>query len=484
MYKYISSLILFLLLFTAISLHAQLTLPPILTDNMVLQRNTEVKLWGKSKAGMQIVVSAGWTKITSRATADDKGNWLVKVKTFDAGGPFNINISSGREKVSLHNIMLGEVWLCSGQSNMDMPIRGYADQPILGANDELVDADNNQIRLFTVNYKGFDSPQDTCSSKYGAWKVASAESVSEFSAVAYFYAKQLQRKLNIPIGIITSSWGGSRIEPWISKETIVSFPEAMKQTSDPKLQPQSRYSCLYNGMIYPLFNYVIKGAIWYQGESNIWTYKGYAELMQAMVNDWRKGFGVGEFPFYYVQIAPYFYNNSKALAAAFLRDEQLKAMQLIPNSGMAVTNDLGEEKVIHIADKNTVSKRLSYWALEQTYGIKGIRFKAPTYKAMTVKDTIVYIDFNDALNGFSSFGKIVSCFEIAGEDKVFYPASSQTNRKNQILVWSSKVKIPVAVRYCFHNFSSSMGFYYNTAGLPLSPFRTDSWEDEGKPAVK
>ena len=480
MYNYVKNLFFFLLFLPALSLQAQLKLPAVLTDNMVLQRNTEIKLWGKARPGQRVSIKAGWRKTKILARADDKGNWLVKLRSVDAGGPYEIDITAGVEKLALHNILLGEVWLCSGQSNMDMPVRGFSDQPILASNDELLEAGNDQIRLLTINYKGFDSPQDTCSTKYGAWKVASAESVSEFSAVAYFYAKQLQHQLKIPIGVVTSSWSGSRIEPWISKETISKFPDAINQTSDPKLQPQYRYSWLYNGMIKPLFNYVIKGAIWYQGESNIAVHKGYAKLMQAMVEDWRKGFGIGDFPFYYVQIAPYFYNDAKAVQAAFLRDEQFKAMQLISNSGMAVTNDLGEERVIHIADKQTVSKRLIYWALEQTYGIKGINFKAPSYKSLVIRDTVAYVDFNDALNGFSSFGKRVTCFEVAGEDRKFYPANSSTNRKNQISVWSSKVKIPVAVRYCFHNFTSTEGFYYNTAGLPLTPFRTDNWDDDNR----
>lgn len=466
------------LLFSFLMVKAQIKVANILTDNMVLQRNTEVKIWGKAKPGEKLNVITSWNQVKTGATCNEKGDWIAKVKTTEAGGPFTITVSSGKEKVILNNVLLGEVWLCSGQSNMDMPIRGYADQLINGSNDILVDADNGNIRLFTLNYTARDTPQDTLVSKYGKWKMASAESVSEFSALAYLYAKQLQQKLKVPIGVITSAWGGSRVEAWMSKETMANFPEALKLTSDEKLNSQYRASMLYNGMIAPILNYGIKGAIWYQGEANITNYNDYAALLSAMVGNWRKDFGQGDFPFYYVQIAPYFYNNSKATNSALLRDEQLKAMSLIPNSGMVSTIDIGEEKVIHPAEKLTVAKRLTYWAFSETYGIKGINFKSPTYKSMSSKDTVAIIEFDNVLNGLNSFGKEVESFEIAGADKIFYPAKMWTNRKNQVLVSSPKVKVPVAVRYGFCNFPQTKGFLYNTAGLPVPSFRTDDWDNK------
>ena len=455
---------------------AEIKLSNVLTDNMVLQRNSEVKIWGKADANQKLLVTTSWDKAKTNVTADGKGNWVAKVKTTEAGGPYTVTVVSGKEKVTLSNILLGEVWLCSGQSNMDMPIRGYADQPITGSNDILVDADNDNIRLFTMNYVGRDNPIDTVVSKYGKWKVASAESVSEFSATAYLYAKQLQQKLKVPVGVITSAWGGSSIESWMNKETIAKFPDALKLTSDTKKGKQNQACKLYNGMISPLLNCTFKGAIWFQGEANVINHYDYAALLTAMVANWRKDFSNGEFPFYYVQITPYFYGNSKERNSAFLREAQLKAQTLIPNSGMACTTDLGEEKCIHASNKLDVAKRLTYWAFGQTYGFKGINYKSPTYKSMSLKDSVAALEFDNPLNGFSSNGKPVESFEIAGADKVFYPAKAWMNRKNQVLVSSPQVKVPMAVRYGFYNYPVTQGFLYNTAGLPVPSFRTDDWE--------
>ena len=451
-------------------LQAEIKVASVLGDNMVLQRNTEVKIWGKAKPNEKLTLNVSWSKSSISTTCNEKGNWLVKVKTTEAGGPYSITISSIKEKVKLQNILLGEVWLCSGQSNMEMPIAGFGDQPINGSNDFLMEADNNNIRLFTVKRVSLNTPQDTC---VGKWAIASAESASSFSAVGYLYAKQLHKKLNIPIGLICSSWGGSRIEAWMNKETMLQYPEPLAQTTQEKTPTNHRASQLYNGMIAPIVNYVIKGAIWYQGESNIGNYKDYAALMSGMVSNWRNDFGVGAFPFYYVEIAPYWYNNSKN-NSALQRNEQLKAMSIIPNSGMVSTFDIGDEKCIHPAEKAVVAKRLAAWAFSETYGTKGLSYKSPTFKTMVIKDSVALISFDNIVNGLSTFGKEVESFEIAGQDSVFYPAKMNISQK-QARVWSPKVKVPVAVRYGFSNFPVTKGFLYNTAGLPVPSFRTDNW---------
>ena len=461
----------FFVIFSSL-LNAQLKVASVLGDDMVLQRNANARLWGKAKPSEKLIITTSWNNAKVNTTANDKGEWLAKVITTDAGGPYTITIASLKEKLVLKNVLLGEVWLCSGQSNMDMPIDGYKDQPIIGSNDILVDAENNNIRLFTGKPTGSKTLQDTIK---GNWSIASAESVAKFSAVGYLYAKQLQQRLKVPVGMICLAYGGARIESWMSKETIANFPEALSQTSDEKLKPQYKASYLYNAMLHPILNYTIKGAIWYQGEANVPNNKGYANLMAAMVDNWRKDFGIGDFPFYYVQLAPYFYDNSKATPSALLRDEQLKAQLIIPNSGMACTIDLGEEKVIHIPDKYTVAKRLAYWAFAETYNIKGINHLSPTYKNMVVKDSVAIVYFNNLVNGLNSFGKEVESFEIAGEDKIFYPAKIKTNRQDQVIVYSPNVKVPVAVRYGFCNFPITKGFLYNTAGLPVPSFRTDDW---------
>ena len=465
--------IIFLSIFLSLQLllNAEIKVASVIGDNMVLQRNTEVKIWGKANPNEKLTLKASWSKDKITTSCNEKGEWLAKLKTTEAGGPYTVTISAGKEKVTHKNILLGEVWLCSGQSNMEMTMAGFGDSPINGSNEMLADANNNNIRLFTVKRLSIATPQDTC---VGKWEAANAETVSKFSATAYMYGKQLQQKLNVPVGLICSSWGGSRIEAWINKESMANFPEPLAQTTQEKTPVHHKASQLYNGMIAPITNFAIKGAIWYQGESNISNYKDYAALMAGMVGNWRKDFAVGNFPFYYVEIAPYWYNNSKAINSALQRNEQLKAMSLIPNSGMASTMDIGEEKNIHPAEKEIVGKRLAYWALSETYGMKGISYKSPTFKSMIVKDSVALVSFDNAANGLSTFGKEVESFEIAGQDSIFYPAKMNITQK-QARVWSPKVKTPIAVRYGFCNYPTTKGFLYNTAGLPVPSFRTDNW---------
>jgi len=474
MYKMMKTkmILLCLVLFSAGILSAKIKVASVLGDNMVLQRNSEVKLWGKADPNQKLKISTDWSREKALTTSDDKGNWLVNVKTTEAGGPYTISISSGKEKVLLQNVLLGEVWLCSGQSNMEMPVAGYGDSPINGSTDALMFAANNNIRLFTVGKASMAEPQDTC---VGNWVAASAESVAKFSAVGYFYARQLQQRLNVPVGMICSSWGGSRIESWMKNDVITGFPDAFKQTTQEKTPQHHRASRLYNGMIAPLVNYNIKGALWYQGESNVNNFQDYAALQAAMVKCWRDNFSLGEIPFYFVQIAPCWYNNPKANNSAFQREAQYKAMALTPNSGMVTTVDFGEERNIHPAEKAIISKRLVLWALSETYKIKGLPYKSPVYKSMEVKDSVAVISFDNVVNGLTTNGKTVDCFEVAGQDSVFYPAKL-TIAQRQARVYSPKVKVPVAVRYHFINFAQTNGFLYNTAGLPVLPFRTDNWK--------
>jgi sialate O-acetylesterase len=463
-------LILFIIQFAVVFSQAEISVSSILGDNMVLQRNTEVKLWGKAGPNQKLSVTVGWNSVITNCTCNGQGQWLVKIKTSDAGGPYSISIASQKEKIVLKNIFLGEVWLCSGQSNMEMPIKGFEDTPVNGMNDFLVEADNNQIHLFTVERNSTNIPQDTCE---GKWKIANAESVADFSAVGYLFAKQLQQKLKVPVGIICSSWGGSNIESWMSKESIQKFPVTLNRAQKLTLDQQKPMQ-LYNGMIHPIINYVIKGAIWYQGEANIGNYKEYPDLMSEMISNWRNNFGTGNFPFYFVQIAPFFYDNSKDISSALQRDAQLKASLVIPNTGIVSTIDIGEENCIHPAEKLTVSKRLSYLALSETYGFKGIAYKSPYYKSSIIKDNTISISFENIGEGLTFFGNEPDNFEIAGDNKIFYPAHAIIKNK-QIQVSSTLVKNPVAVRYAFHNFPQGKGFLYNLAGLPIPSFRTDEW---------
>jgi len=466
MYK--KFLLLIFLFSVSLTLHATLTMASVLNDNMVLQRNSEVKIWGEAEPMKKVVVSASWCKSKFSVLANSKGEWIVTCKTNEAGGPYSISVVSGKEKIRIQNVLLGEVWLCSGQSNMEMFVSGFGKSPINGSTDLLLNADQENIRLFTVAKASKDLPQERCK---GKWDVASTETVANFSAVGYFFALQLQKKLHVPVGIICSSWGGSRIEAWMDMETIAQFPEALKQSTQKDTRENSKASYLYNGMIAPLLHFTFKGVLWYQGEANIGNYNDYAALQTSLVKSWRADFGIGEFPFYFVQIAPYNYSNPQA---AFLREAQYHAMLNTPNSGMVCTFDIGEEHNIHPAEKETVSKRLALWALAKTYDIKALPYLSPSYKNMELKDSVAIISFDGVLKGLVSNGKDVACFEIAGQDSVFYPAKI-TIASSTVQVYSPKVKTPIAVRYGFRNFMKSDGFLYNTAGLPVIPFRTDGW---------
>lgn len=459
--------------FSVFSANAQITLSPVLGNNMVMQRNAEVKIWGKTNPNTTLKITTGWNKAMATATSDKNGDWLVKVKTTEAGGPYIISIASGKDKIQLTNILLGEVWLCSGQSNMEMPVLGYGYQPVIGSGDALLEADNQNLRLFTVKKAPAATPQDLCN---GKWEVANAESVGKFSAVGYYYARLLQQKLKIPVGIICSSVGGTPIEAWMSLKTLGVFPEQFEKYKKAAAE-QVRACHLYNGMIHPLLNYNIKGVIWYQGEANRGDYMHYADLLKAMVGSWRSDFGVGDFPFYYVQIAPYSYGNSQEVSTALMRDAQLKAMASIPNSGMVCTLDIGSESWIHPPEKETVAKRLVSWALAETYGFKGLPYKSPTYKSMEIKDNLVTIAFDNAQTGITSFDKSVDCFELAGADKIFYPAKmiSLSNDVRKIQVVSDKVQAPVALRYAFKNYPKTAGYLLSITGLPVPSFRTDDY---------
>jgi len=458
-------------LISIFSLNAKIKVASVLGDNMVLQRNTEVKLWGTADPNQKMTITTSWNKAKLTTTANEKGEWLVKAKTTEAGGPFTVTVVAGKEKVQLQNILLGEVWLCSGQSNMEMPMLGFNDQPINGSNDAIADANNCKLRLFTVKRNSINTPQDTC---VGKWELANPKSVGSFSAVGYYFASRLQKALNVPVGVVNSSWGGSRIEAWIDAETMQKFPQSLKSTTQEKTAPNHRAAHLYNGMIAPIKNLSIKGAIWYQGESNRAEYQYYAELKKAMIAKWKSDFELTELPFYFVQIAPYWYNNSKDILSGKFYDEQLKASLEIPNAGMVGTVDFGEEFCIHPAEKQIVGKRLSNWALSETYKVEGIAYKNPIYKSVTVKDSSLVVSFDNLVNGLTSFGKELTNFEIAGDDKVFYPAVAKI-KSRQVILTTPEVKKPVAARYCYINYPSGKGFLYNTAGLPVLPFRTDNW---------
>lgn len=477
-FKRISSTALILFVFCLgflADIKANIKLPWFFSDNMVLQQQTESAIWGWAKTGAAVSVTTSWNKRKYTTFADAEGKWKLKVATPAAGGPFSITISDGTP-VTINNILIGEVWLCSGQSNMEMPMKGFKDQPILASNDAILNSSNDNIRLYTVPRSVQRLPQDT--SKNSAWKPAEPETVSNFSATAYLFGKLLFEQLHVPIGLVNISYGGSPVEAFMDENALKAFPEinVPAKTDTAKLNNKVA-TVLYNGMLKPFLGYTIKGCIWYQGESNNDRPQQYETLFPAFVNQIREQSGQGDFPFYYCQIAPYNYYNHAAVNvinnnSAFLRDAQRKAVARVPNCGMAVLMDIGEEFSIHPMDKATGSKRLAYMALSKTYGKKGFACESPAYESVSFSNGIATIKFANAPNGLTSYGKALQYFEIAGSNKVFRPAKAHISGGN-IIVSSPDVKEPVAVRYAFKDFV--VGELFSTEGFPVSSFRTDEW---------
>jgi sialate O-acetylesterase len=455
------------MLLVSVNVSARVVLPSIFSDNMVLQQKDQVNIWGKAAVHKTVSITTSWNKKKYSVHSDKQGNWKTKISTPSAGGPYTITFSDG-ESLTLQNILIGEVWVCSGQSNMEMPVEGFKNQPILHSNDILMEADNPQIRLFRLERAASTTPLKDC--KTSSWQESNPETVKKFSALGYQYAKLLQGRLKVPVGIIGTYWGGTMVEAWMSENSLQAFPQ-IRVPKDTAGTGKNTPAVLFNAMINPLVGYGIKGVIWYQGEQNRVNPGIYDQLLPAMVKEWRTLWKQGEWPFYYVQIAPYRYND-KLGPAAPVREAQLKAMNQIPNSGMVVTMDVGEEKLIHPSDKTTISKRLAYWALSNTYGRKGLAYASPVYQSMKITGDTVTIRFDHAANGLTSFGKELSAFEIAANDQVFYPATAKITGEG-IRVYSTQVKGPVAVRYAYKDWV--VGDLFNIEGLPVAPFRTDNW---------
>ena len=635
----------------------QVSLPAIIGSHMVLQQKCDAPLWGWSKPGEQINIKTSWDGQSFTATADSAGKWMVKVKTPVAGGPFTIEII-GKKKIILEDILIGEVWLCSGQSNMEMPLCGWQGGPIEGSAEAIKAANNPTIRLFTVKKATSFVPVDTCS---GEWMVCTPESAKEFSATGYFFGLRLFQKLNIPVGLIHSSWGGTAAEAWTSSRFISKIPKF--ETSPGVCDPEKFYTTaigkynkeqqqwvksigfaitdpgpewalsnasgsdwtdirvpaewgttpigkfsgivdyqmtfkvpkrwikknttielgpidemdvtwlngkligshlnpgdwatprvynlpagtlkpgenilalrvantiglggingkeadvkinrgkskaknkslagtwkahkaesfealppapycvncnypntptmLYNGMIKPIIPFAIKGAIWYQGESNRYDGLLYRKIFTGMIENWRSDWKQGDFPFYFVQIAPYFYDDN--LSTGLLREAQEYAMKKLPNTGMVVTMDIGNLKNIHPAKKEDVGKRLANWALAKDYGLVNTAYSGPVYQAMQKEGDKIRIHFSNASGGLTSFGNELKYFQIAGADGVFKPATAIISDRT-VVVSNDEVKVPVAVRFGWN--STDVTNLFNVLGLPAAPFRTDQWDDK------
>lgn len=453
-------------LFCTTATWANVSLPAILNSNMVLQQQTEITIWGWADPTEKVTVSAGWTSEPISATTTDNAVWKVTLRTPKAGGPYVISIQ-GRNKVELTNILIGEVWLCSGQSNMEMTAGGGAKD----ARAESTTAYNPNIRLFKIAKRSTDAPQVDVR---GDWAVCDSLTMKNFSAVGYFFGKKLQNTLNVPIGLIDMSWGGSFMDSWVPEAIATLYPETRRSAQKMPKAPwaPNKPGVLYNGMVAPITSFPIAGVIWYQGEANRHDASAYYRLTHLLVDSWR-GLWQIEMPFYYVQIAPFTYGDKYQTAAT--HESQTKAMD-IPKSGMIVTTDLVDNlKDIHPAYKKEVGSRLANWALAETYGQKTGLYKSPQYRSMQVEGSKIRLTFDHAPNGLVVKGTDIAEMEIAGSDKVFTKAQARI-KGNTLEVWSDEIRNPVAVRFAFRD--APVPNLFSKEGLPVIPFRTDDWNLE------
>jgi sialate O-acetylesterase len=453
-----------------------LKLPSIFQSGMVLQQNREDPVWGWAEPGAAITIHPSWELKTYRTKADSRGKWMAKIAAPNAGGPYKLTIHADTTTIVFSNVLVGEVWVASGQSNMEMPVKGYFNTPVLHSDEIITDSKNKWIRLFKVHHNTSTKPQKNFK---GNWAQAQPASVADFSVAGYIFGRKLQRVLGVPVGIIQSTWGGTSVQSWTDGKTLQKFGIDLNKLNNVgglnkrykgKKAPKRHPGVLYNAMIAPMIPYGIRGAIWYQGERDRRAPELYGKIFPAMIKSWRKKWNEGAFPFYFVQIAPYDYG--KKVNSAYLREAQLKTMQKVPNTGMAVTLDIGTKHPIHPPYKIKVGDRLAYWALAKTYGIHGIAYSGPIYKSMKVKNGKAYLQFSHAPMGLTTFGDSLTHFTIAGADKKFYPAKTKITRKG-IVVWSKQVSHPAAVRYGWKNWL--IGHLFNTYGLPAPSFRTDDW---------
>lgn len=444
---------------------AQVKVPNIFNDHMVLQQKQYNPVWGTASKGEKINVTIG--EQTHETTADTNGNWTVKLAPLNVGGPYTLVIK-GRNTLTFKDILVGEVWVCGGQSNMAMKLEGGPGQHIDGSLEAILNSTNSNIRFFTVPQTVSKTPQANCK---GTWELSTPKTAAKFSAVGYFFGKRLYKNLNVPIGLISSNVGGTPAQAWTPKETLQKeFPEIINDTS--KKGATKEASVLYNAMIHPLIPYGIKGAIWYQGEGNRWNPEQYSRLFPAMIQSWRASWNQGDFPFYFVQIAP-FGNNVKGWVG--VQQAQLKTMLTVQNTGMAVINDIGYKSRIHPPNKKDVGERLALWALAKDYGFKSMPYSGPLYKSMQIKDDKIVLIFKEASLGITSMGKELNNFEIAGADGVYYPAKGKIIERGASLeVWSATVKSPKNVRYGWSSYID--GSLFNTEGLPASSFSTEDWD--------
>lgn len=427
----------------------------LFSDNAVLQQGMKVPIWGTADDGEKVTVKFQDQAVSTTAK---RGRWILWLSPLKAGGPFTMRINT----IELHNILVGEVWVCSGQSNMEMPLSQSAN-----AEKTIADSKDSSLRLLTVPI-AVTRPKELAVS----WEECAPKAAPDFSAVGYYFGRDLRKSLKVPVGLINSSVGGTYAEAWTSRRTLKADP-AFKTILDNPLPAPNRPSCLYNGMIAPLLPYAIRGAIWYQGESNAGQAYLYRTLFPAMIRDWRENWGQGDFPFLFLQIAPFGKIESEPVDSmwAELREAQLLTSQNVPNTAMAVITDFGSETDIHPQQKEPVGVRLAMAARAVAYG-EHIVYSGPVYKSMKIENERAVLSFDHVGGGLTAKDGELKGFTIAGQDGKFFNAQAEI-RGNKVAVWNPKVERPVAVRYGWSD--CPVVNLFNKGGLPASPFRTDDF---------
>lgn len=448
-------------------IHAQwaFRLPAIISDHAVFQQSADVKLWGWAQSGSTVKISCSWApNDTLKAAPGKDWKWEATVKTPKAGGPYTITFISSTQTVVIEDILIGEVWLCSGQSNMEYAFN-WDSKPI-DVGDEVANSANNELRFFQLPHTFSIYPKENSE---GEWKVSSPETTPTMSVAGYFFGKTINERLHLPVGMIASYWGGTCVQAWTPNEVYQQDIELKKLAEDTKPVNWAPVapSVIYNSMMHPLRNYKIAGAIWYQGEGNTGEPQNYGKLFEGLITGWRKAFN-NDFPFYFVQIAPWngYWKNS----SAYLREQQESVLHL-PKTGMVGVGDLVDNiKDIHPRIKKAVGIRLVNLALKEHYGIADVQPYSPHFKSFSIKKGKLNVRFVTT-GKMNCKSKTAANFEIAGDDNTYFPAIAKLEKDGSITLTCKAVKNPINVRYCFTN--DGMPDLFDSNGLPLLPFRTD-----------
>jgi len=440
--------------------HADIYLPQIFGDNMVLQRESEVFLYGWASPNETFEITTGWDDKTHEVKTGINAKWKVKVNTPKAGGPYQIAFNGTKNSIVLKNILIGEVWLCSGQSNMEWS----ANNGIDNEEEEIKNADYPSIRLFTVEKRTALVPQEDVA---GNWQVCSPESMAEFSAVGYFFAKRIYEKLKIPVGLVDASWGASCAEVWTPEYVFKEKPDLLKshESIKPNQWVPIERSILFNAMIAPLTDFNISGVLWYQGETNTANGESYKELFTGLVRSWRKEWSI-DFPFYFVQIAPFQYG--RPYQGAVVRDQQRQAL-FLEKTAMVVTSDICTVDDIHPQNKQDVGLRLANVALKEHFKVLTTEVHGPLYKSVKFNKNKATVYFEHA-EGLYFTNTEEMFFELAGDDGIYHKAKARI-KDGAVLLKSIKVEVPKHVRFAWDN--TAIPNLFNSAQLPASTFKSD-----------